>query len=223
MVQSLGERDFGVQIACQFPLNFRYNFKDLMKRYRLLFRGDRVKIITFLQILRYNFRKILTSCHHCVIHISSRIFIKTLSLSRVSPARHSLLTVLYQNKLRRENVRDIFTDIRTQSVQSNSFIEALHVLHETLATNNCFPAKACWHFLISKAHHPVEITPVTQVCLDVCFSERTKGERFDEGEEVQTDRASRLYSSIIDTLLWLQSIQSLLIILRMIRTICEAL
>lgn len=90
-------------------------------------------------------------------------------------------------------MRDIFTDMRTRS---NSFIEALHVLHETLATNNCFPARACWHFLISKAHHPVEITPVA--CSVSPPREDKRGGRFNEG--IVFD------SSIIDTLLWIQSI-----------------
>lgn len=73
-----------------------------------------------------------------------------------SPPRHSV-PVLYQNKLKRQERARHFTDGYTVRVYSNSFIEALHVLHETLATNNCFSAKACWYFLILETYRPVEM------------------------------------------------------------------
>lgn len=90
-----------------------------------------------------------------------------------SPPRHSV-PVLYQNKLKRQERARHFTDGYTVRVYSNSFIEALHVLHETLATNNCFSAKACWHFLISETYRPVGMASVTHMFRGT-LSERTGG------------------------------------------------
>lgn len=54
-------------------------------------------------------------------------------------------------------MRDILrTGVYSARVRRNGFIEALHVLHETLATNNCFSANACWYFLISETYRPVD-------------------------------------------------------------------
>lgn len=114
-------------------------------------------------------------------YLLSRIFIKKLiPISRLACEAFASHSFVSEQTETRKRARHFYGHTDVESVRSNSFIEALHVLHETLATNNCFPAKACWYFLISKAHYPVEITPVTHKCVRTCASSkerRAKGRR----------------------------------------------
>lgn len=80
----------------------------------------------------------------------------------------------------------------------NSFIEASHVLHETLATNNCFSAEACWHFLISRTYHPIEITSA-HTRVSGRFAKTAKDRRREDG----IGGVNGHLRSIIDTLLYI--------------------
>lgn len=162
--------DVCTYIACRYSLNFCHDFKDLTKCYRLLSK----KVLQILR-LQYNFRYTDARYYHCVIHLKRYLSKLYPYLAGLLP-RHSVL-VLYQNKLKRQKRARHFTDGYTVRVYSNSFIEALHVLHEMLATNNCFSAKACWYFLISKTYRPVEMASATHMFRNaLCDNERTERE-----------------------------------------------
>jgi len=115
--------------------------------------------------------------------------------------KHSV-PVLYQNKLKRQKRARHFTDGYTVRVYSNSFIEALHVLHETLATNNCFSAKACWYFLISKTYRPVEMASTTHMFRNALSdNERTEGRNSSTKRRLSRRIDSHRGPLIIDRLL----------------------
>jgi len=153
-------------IVCLYSLNFCHDLTKCVIGSRLKRSEEGAAKILY---LRYNFRYTDARYYHC--DTSSRIFIKTLSLP---PPKHSV-PVLYQNKLKRQKRARHFTDGYTVRVYSNSFIEALHVLHETFATNNCFSARACWYFLISETYRPVEMASTIHMFRDT-LSATTEGE-----------------------------------------------
>lgn len=102
-------------IACRYPLNFRHDFKDLTKRYRLSpdrGRGVARKAPRILQRLQYNFR--YTYWRSAIIVIHPRGYLSKLyPYLAGSPPRHSA-PVLYQNKLKRQERARHFTDGYTE-------------------------------------------------------------------------------------------------------------
>lgn len=98
--------------------------------------------------LQYNFRCRLT--RGAIIAIHPRRYLSKLYPYLADSERHSAASLVSEQTETRGTCATFYGRVYSARVCRNSFIEALHVLHETLATNNCFSANACWYFLISE-------------------------------------------------------------------------